>query len=66
MNTSRRKEILEHRNTDKNKKVNAHKNCEKRRVTCVYNGTHRKKWERTLPKHGKLITLIKIKLHNEV
>jgi hypothetical protein len=47
------------------KKVNTYKNIEKRRVTCVYNGAHTNKWERTLSKSRKLITLIKIKLRNE-
>ena len=42
-----------------------YKNCEKRRVICVYNGMRMNKWERTLSKHRKIITLIKIKLHNK-
>ena len=36
------------------------------RVTRVYNGAHRNKWERTLSKNRKLITLMKIKFSDEV
>jgi hypothetical protein len=48
------------------KKVNIYKNCEKSRVTCIYNGPHMNKWERTLSKNRKLIAVIKMKLLNEV